>query len=142
MISIERFCASPMGVFGEVMENGHHIAYSIEQPWNDNIPFHSCIPAGQYSLVNHDGTKYKNTFVFFAPELDVHLSKHDTGRYACVMHPANRAQELSGCMAFGASLSCLNGEWAVSRSRDTTYNVIEKLRKTKQHGIIISWRIP
>lgn len=141
MIKIERVSNLPTGVFGRVMENGKQIAFSIEQPWRGNKPFRSCIPAGEYVLTPFDGSKYKDTFAFYNTDLNVHITNQEFGRYACVIHSANTADELQGCMAFGKDLTVINGKWGVNYSKATTLMILDKIRKGVQHKIQITWNI-
>ena len=140
MITIERVANLPTGVWGRAMEDGKRIAWTLEQPWRDNKPFRSCIPAGQYVLTPFDGAKYKNTFAFYNPDLNVHIVNQEFGRYACVIHSANVVDELQGCVAFGKDLSVINGQWAITNSKETTHMILEKIRQNVQHRINIVWQ--
>jgi len=65
-------------------------AYSLEKNWDDNKPFESCIPEGEY-IVHPDNTgKHK-----FFKVADV------SQRTDIEIHPANHPEELSGCIALG-----------------------------------------
>jgi hypothetical protein len=106
MITVTRYSYSPTETEGFIMlPDGSRLA-TIEQPWNNNKPFSSCIPEGIYDLVYHNGNKYKNTYALVNPSLHVYHLPEDrgsdtTGRYACVFHSANWASQLLGCIAPG-----------------------------------------
>lgn len=82
---------------------------TIERPWLDNKGFESCVPEGEYRLVKHNGTKYKNTWAMISESNNVyHFPEdrpNDLGRYACIYHSANWSSQLHGCTALGGSHS-------------------------------------
>lgn len=75
---------------------------SIERSWADPI---QPIPPGEYKLVPHFGVKYRNVFALVNPDLGVtHFvpnTNHPKPRTAILIHPANFARELRGCIALG-----------------------------------------
>ncbi len=79
--------------------------FTIEQPWANNRPFHSCVPPGQYTLEPHDTPKHPQVWALVNPAL---LIFHELppnppagARSACLIHSANWAFELEGCIAPG-----------------------------------------
>ncbi len=82
----------PMGTNGMLYIKGQPapLCYTIELPWLQNQPQHSCIPEGSYSIVKRFSEKFKQ-----------HLHILDVpGRELILMHPANDAMlELKGCIA-------------------------------------------
>ena len=105
----------------------------IEQPWRDNAPFESCIPSGGYVLLPFTGAKYKNVWAFHGGTVSIHASDRD--RYSCLIHSANYASQLSGCLAIGQSAGFTKkGKNAVWNSRAA----IEDLRsRTKDDPFIV-----
>lgn len=85
------------------------IFYTIERPW---IPheepggkrFHSCIPDGTYEIFPYMRGDRSYTYSLANPDLGVYISQGFTGRYAVLMHPGNRVQDVQGCIAIGLSL--------------------------------------
>src|SRR5690349_2620025 len=84
---------------------------SIERPW---IPSDlckggtkgiSCVPLGLYKLVRHNTDAHPMTCALVNRDLDVvHLpgeSDNPNARTAVLIHPANWAHELRGCIAPG-----------------------------------------
>lgn len=124
-----------MGTFGELFLDRDVICQTVEQPDNGNMPFHSCVPAGIYELVPVDSPKYGETFCLYNPDLNVVVNKGDMKnrltRYSCLVHPANKASQLQGCVAFGEDLGLLDSEWCVTESRTTTERLMGLLRKEK-----------
>lgn len=136
---IERFCDSEqMGVFGRLLIHGVQVAYSVEQTWRDNRPFVSCVPAGRYEVVEYDSPKYGKTWALKNLTLDVGVFEGDARRYAILIHTANMASELQGCLAFGRDLGMIGREWAVMRSGDITRNIISQIKPGDR--ITIIWK--
>lgn len=89
----------------------NQLFHTIERPWipaqgyrggKSNV---SCIPYGTYRLVKQHSVKYGIVWCLVNPSLGVYRyksdRKHDTDRFACLMHIANYAHELAGCIAPG-----------------------------------------
>ena len=72
--------------------------YTIELPWQNNLPMRSCIPEGTYPIVKRYSKKFKQ-----------HLQVVSVpGREFILIHPANHALlQLKGCIA---PVSVLTGE--------------------------------
>lgn len=120
ILVLERYCYSErMGVFGRV-RGVPFACHTVEQPWRGNAPFVSCIPEGLYQLAPVTSPRFARTYALVNPELRVFASQadceRDGDRYACLIHAANRASELQGCIAPGESEGVIGGEWAVLRS--------------------------
>lgn len=116
---------------------GDSHADTIEQPSNHDLPGHSCIPLGTYQLVPHtsarlhedDGVTPLRTWALVNPDLGVTHSPNDLvspdciypHRSECLIHPANYASQLEGCIAPGASRAHMLGttDWMVTDSRAT-----------------------
>lgn len=77
--------------------------FTIERPWFNNTPGRSCIPLGTYSLVLHDSELHPKTFALENAVLGV-THWGPSLRTAVLIHPANVAQELRGCIAPGRSV--------------------------------------
>lgn len=136
---IERYCDSEMmGVFGRLLAHGQQIANTLEQSWRDNQPFISCIPAGRYEVVAYDSPKHGQTFALKNIALGVGVFKGDSQRYAILIHPANTADQLHGCIALGTSEGVLGGFWALRNSAAPTRDFLRKLREGDH--ITIIWK--
>jgi len=96
-----------------ILEAGTAQYYTIEQPWNDDKPMHSCVPRGTYVLLPHTVVNGPlaglNTWALENPDLGVFQEPNNNydGSYpmrvACLIHPANQAWQLEGCIAPGKS---------------------------------------
>ena len=101
---------------------------TIERPWipsNDSkggTKGISCVPIGTYKLVQHDSEAHPLTWALVNEELDVvHFpgdSKNPFARSAVLIHPANWAHELRGCIAPGTRTTTdAKGRYMVQDSR-------------------------
>lgn len=93
------------------------LCFTIERPWADNEPNVSCIPDGHYQFNEHTRPDGRRAYIITdgccvatPDELDP-----DRGltRWGILMHPANRPDELEGCIAPGLG----QGEGLVQHSR-------------------------
>lgn len=91
-------------------EHGTSIAtfVTIEQPWDDNIPYHSCVPSGLYTLEPHSSSRHPIAYALANADLRIfHTLPHDAvygDRADCLIHAANWAYQLEGCIAPGSHL--------------------------------------
>lgn len=86
---------------------------TIEREWLDNAPFVSCVPLGRYRIVHYSSRKYPEAYALVNEDLGVYLNKEDmhtdsSGRYSILIHSANLASELAGCIAPGIDRGFLN----------------------------------
>jgi hypothetical protein len=151
MLLLERFCDhEKMGVFGIISHDGQQICHSVEQPWDDNKPFHSCVPDGVYDLVPFHSDQWGETYALSNPDLGVFIRIddmiHSKQRYACLIHLANWARDVSGCVGPGSDLSAasknhsLPVEWMVTESRTTTQKLIDIIKARDIKKIAIVWK--
>ena len=112
-IVLHRFCQGEMGTFGKMVV-GDKTLYTVERPWLNNEPRKSCVPRGTYTVTRHDSPKFGDCWI-----LEGITVGHFTGiRTHILIHAANKASELQGCIAPGLVLGALGNDWAVLRSRD------------------------
>ncbi len=83
---------------------GSALLATIERPWLNNQPFHSCIPSGSYALEVLGDEK-------------VRLSGTEPARTVINIEVANVASEVEGCIGVGTgfAFSTLMGELAYHR---------------------------
>lgn len=95
---------------GMLQVAGQHHApiYTLELPWKDNKPRISCVPDGDYKVISHVSPKFGKCWWL----QDV------PGRSEILIHQANVASELLGCIALGLSSGQLKGKPAVLSSRN------------------------
>lgn len=102
---------------------------TIERPWIADPngspcgdPDVSCVPLGLYQLVLHNTTDKPCTFALVNPALGIYHEEEDIppgarGRFACLLHSANYAWQLEGCIAPGlARLPIGKSAWMVTNS--------------------------
>lgn len=104
-----------MGVFIDV-ENGIPFLASIERPDKDNKKYISCIPKGVYLCEKYTSEKYK----------DVYEVKDVPNRSKILIHAANIAEELEGCIAPGCYFGQLQEKAAVLKSKNALEILKEK----------------
>jgi hypothetical protein len=106
---------------------------TIERPWlpcpdggKAGKKGFSCVPVGEYKLERHSTDAYPSHWALVNHELGVYhwpweVPKHKEAwaRTAVLIHSANWAHELRGCIAPGkARFRDGNGRWYVDKSRD------------------------
>lgn len=89
----------------------HSPIYTLENPWKDNKPYISCVPADEYVCERFSGKKYK----------DVYELKGVPGRSAILIHHGNYERNTSGCILLGLSGGMMNGEPAVKQSQSAMH---------------------
>lgn len=112
---------------GEMFVAGR-LLQSLERPWVPGPPGGtkgiSCVPVGVYRLARHDTEAHPRSFALVNEDLGVyHLAVPvgKQGRTVCLIHIANRPEELRGCIALGLD----RGENSIGRSQlavDWFYN--------------------
>ena len=99
-LTLERQEFTDKWIIGSFYYEGDFICYSLERPWIDNKSNISCIPEGTYDLQGH---KYKARLDTYALTGDtVSHFPSDKARNLILIHPANKVQELQGCIATGS----------------------------------------
>ena len=88
--------------------------WTVERPWLNNEVGKSCIPEGRYLVKPFSGMKYK----------DVYEVTNVVGRTAILLHAANKASQLQGCIAPGLSTGYMDDELAVMSSQAALNKII------------------
>ena len=99
IVRIDRFETSIRGTMSEVSIGEVRIK-GLERPWLDNAPFKSCIPTGIYYLVPHESPRFGKVHAFRGGTVSIRPNEA-TQRSHILWHPANRVEELAGCLATG-----------------------------------------
>ena len=109
LLTLERFCYAPgKGTFGRLTIDGTDFScFTVEQDWEDNKPFVSCIPEGLYKL------RYGR---FNAGGYNTYEFVHVPGRTHIKFHRGNTLHDLKGCIAPGKTLGTIHDDWAVLNS--------------------------
>lgn len=123
---------------GEILQT----LFTIEKPWLPNStggkagePFRSCVDQGTYSLspfVRPNGDK---VWVLSNPELDVFkldtdipVERKGKGRFLILIHAANRARDVVGCIGPGkAARTEADGTLMVTSSREAMKDLHKRL---------------
>jgi hypothetical protein len=115
---------------------------SVEQPWNDNKRFISCVPAGEYELIPYNSTKYGFVYMLKNPELSVYpfesQCESDSDRYGCIFaHRGSYPHNFQGCIGLGDHyIESLN---MVKNTRQTCKEAMEFLSfMDERHTLIIN----
>jgi len=110
-ITLTRHSYHPAATIGKMRiensrEDSYFLFHTIERPWLDNKPFESCIPEGEYIVEPYSSEKYP----------DVYEIKDVPGRTKILIHVANYAKDVQGCIGLGLSLP--DNQLMVGKSRD------------------------
>ena len=102
MFTLTRKYCHKHGMTGTLTLPDGFLLYSLERGWRD--PDIKPIPPGRYQLVPHTGLRWRNVYALVNKDLGVthYLPvKHPSPRTAILIHPANFASELKGCITLG-----------------------------------------
>ena len=129
------------GTVGMFYIDDEFVCYTIEREWNNNLPFVSCIPPGEYDLFKFNHIKYGGTFVVYNPLLDVYIHRDDrvnpSDRFECIIHPANFMHELQGCIAPAFEVGTFRGQWRSFQAREAMRLLQSKWRSRSINKLII-----
>lgn len=123
MVTLVRYSYTEFAVLGHMFKAKEYICDTLELPWFDNKPFKSCIPEGKYSLI------YRKSTSFHVKE--GYLLENVPGRSGILVHTANSAEELKGCIAVGVKSSFL-----LYNSKDTLSKLISIIGQSDELNII------
>ncbi|MCG9624621.1 DUF5675 family protein [Vibrio mediterranei] len=117
----------PHGVFGTLCDEfGNKLCYTIERPWQDNAKGKSCVPEGEYHLTPHQSPKFGQCYALDGEEHGVTIFG-PSQRTHILIHKANKASQLQGCIAPGMTFGVLDGEWAVLSSTQAFNKLMKHL---------------
>ncbi len=114
IVQIRRFLWGPEGTFGVLIINGRPFCLTCELPWRDNKDEISCIPAGTYPCIPHNGAKFKHVWELIGVP----------GRADVLIHMGNIITNTKGCILVGERFGTLKDLPAVLGSLST----LDKLR--------------
>ncbi len=139
--TLSRYCHGKFGTFS-TLQMGDLVLDMVEQDWENNKPYVSCIPNGTYTLEYYISPKHGPSYILSNPELNIGKFKGEATRFGCLIHKANLASQLEGCMAPGMLLGFYKNQWSVSKSGDAMDELIKVLGKVKTHKLIITGDFP
>jgi hypothetical protein len=100
---------------------------------------HPCIPEGTYQLVPHVSPKHGDVYSFVGGVCyENEVPQGEEGRCLILLHSANTASELLGCVAPGLSPGYIGQERAVLHSKAAMSAIREMLGREESHSIVIS----
>jgi hypothetical protein len=121
---------------------------TIERPWiampgaKGGLSGKSCVPEGLYELALHNSELHPNTWALVNHDLDVHHYEdrlHPEWRALALIHAANRARELRGCIASGLRRAVdADGVRMVTSSRLAMLEIKRLVPWTEGHSLEIS----
>lgn len=151
-VKLERYSYSMTETEGELLIRKDGRTYSfatIERPWMPNPngarggkPMESCVPDGAYVLSPWTRPNGDEVYILYSPDLGVwrEPDEHepDRGRNLCLIHSANFANEVNGCIAPGMIRTFMHGRPAVGSSRYAMRSINELLGRERSHVLYIS----
>jgi hypothetical protein len=138
MITLERFAYTPQGTFGRLSLDGFS-CYTVEKPWNNNIAGLSCIPEGNYTLQKYNSPKFGEVFAVIGGTVSL-FSDNEHARSTILIHPANVASDVEGCIGLGDSLGYAKGQWAVLNSSVTIKEFYELMKNQNNVPLLITFK--
>jgi hypothetical protein len=103
VIRLERHEQSAQGTFGRLVLPAWS-CFTVEREWRENLAGNSCIPPGAYTARWVFSPRFKRpTYRLVGTE----------PRVGILVHAANLARQLNGCIALGLSLGWMDGVKAV-----------------------------
>lgn len=127
-LTLERFHFTGSAVRGLFFIDGEQTGFTIERPWLDNAVGISCIPEGTYVL------KPKTYGKYGTPDNPALWVQDVPGRTHILIHGANRAEQLQGCIAPGV----VCGPDYVGRSREALKTIKAHANAAWQKGEEVS----
>lgn len=103
----------------------------------------SCVPPGHYKLEKHDSPKHPKTWALVNHSLDVvHYEGDDhdpdEDRATCLLHVANYASQLQGCIGVGlAHAPAPEGGYMVTNSAKAMQKLRDAVPWTDEHWLEI-----
>ena len=119
-----------------VLTFGEFTCYTVERPWKDNAPFISCIPNGRYHLHSYQSNRFGNSVIIYGGSVSPYPDP-DFERSGILIHPANIADELQGCIALGDRFGTVHGENAVLNSRNTVSEFLSLINTNEIYNLEI-----
>lgn len=127
-----------------ILRLAEHFWQTLERPWSADPagnpgghPETSCVPPGIYRLLPHDTLRHPRTWCLVSHELGVYAGPTHGMRDSILIHPANVAHEIRGCIAIGKGRQWLGEEWAVTQSR-IAFGELQQALPWTEHTIEIS----
>jgi hypothetical protein len=125
---------------------------TIERPWAPSsasisgMKGASCVPLGDYRVTKYNSDAHPNVFALSSPKLGVYVTESEvppslalTARTRVLIHPANWASELRGCVAPGKQRAKgPDGLWMVKASRDAMNEIRNALSRSVDVTLLVT----
>lgn len=141
--TLDRFYTpGDMGTFGvwtlSSYETESFKLATIEPPWKDNRPSVSCVREGKYVVVRDKRPKQGDCFCLINHNLNVsRYPEVGIRRHSILIHIANFAADVEGCIGPGTDVSASGGRWMVTHSRDAMLMIDKWLGKETEFNLTI-----
>jgi hypothetical protein len=119
-----------------VLTFGEFTCYTVERPWMDNAPSISCIPNGKYLLHSYDSPKFGNSVIIYGGSVSPYPDP-DFERNGILIHPANIANDVQGCIGLGDNFGTVYGEHAVLNSKKTVSKFLDLINTNEIYNLEI-----
>ena len=124
-VGLRRMATSDQGTRGVLILPDGVLCNTLELPWRDNRPSHSCIPNGEYPVAIRQSPRFGRIF---------HV-KDVPGRTFILIHAGNLAGDVGkglkthteGCILLGRHFGTIHGQQAVLASRPALSDFMEKM---------------
>lgn len=149
---IIRFADHPiLGCPGELFVEGIKYCQTLEPPWIPNkgssggTPYKSCVPVGEYQLLQYESEKYGACFIILNTELDVYAFDddrvHSDQRFKCLFaHRGSYVSNFVGCVGLGRHYKLIGTEMGISSTRDTCEKMMHLFYKEGLKKLTIEWK--
>tara|TARA_R100000808_G_C2081427_1_gene105099 strand:+ start:105 stop:536 length:432 start_codon:yes stop_codon:yes gene_type:complete len=137
-LTINRHKMDSSGTLSTVCVKGETF-WGIERPWIGNRPEISCIPGGDYALIQHQSGRFGDVWAFVGGTVS-YMPHPQADRYACLIHVANYGDEVKGCLGLGTHAGETNdGRLAVWNSRVAVDKLREIAGDKLHHTATVRW---
>jgi hypothetical protein len=114
---LKREIISNKAILGTIELDKEELCKTLENPWLNNQPFISCVPAFKYIAKKYSSSSYDNVW-----EL-----QNVKDRSKILIHNGNLEKHTQGCILVGASWGFIDQELAVLNSVATLNRLHKKL---------------
>jgi hypothetical protein len=132
-VTMTRTETGPDGTLGNFVTDSGYQCYFVERPWAENKKGISCILPGP-----GDTASYRCGIVNSPKYGKVYGVQNVVGREFILIHPANWARQLEGCIALGRAIGEVMGEHGVIGSRDAVEGFMADM-EGEPFTLVIKW---
>ena len=117
------------GMWGVLIDNDTSIPFAVtlEQPWRDNLPFISCIPADSYICSHYTSRRFPNTYKI----------EGVMGRTNILLHKGNWIDDTAGCIMVAEKFEVFGGEAVIADSKGGYEDLNELVKGEKEWRLVV-----